>query len=336
MRVYIDPANLLSFFSSYEHPNYADVLRMLKSQCELYFNFPKDTILTDESLRAIIPQLTSGSNDSPKPKFSDIIFPTRPIKSNFHNDLIDRNDLTAAYLLDDEKLSKVKDKGYLLVGGIGEEVDTLSQLFYDDYQFSKSYTPKRDMPHWNALQETILPCTDIILVDRYVFSDEILLDYNLHAYLTELGGKFQGKKIKIVIFTSLQQEGKGSDGKKFYFTPDWDKLKSGIKTFLKKVYNASSSVTIVALRRVEEHDRTIFANYNNSYSGDSLNYYNSKWEVITNGRNYAVHSHGLRQHLVNGFYFIDDMQAVLNGMTSQLDKQCIFGDKESNFLKFPD
>lgn len=336
MRVYIDQSNLLSFFGSHEHPNYSDALRMLKSQCDLYFNFPKEVILTNEELRTIFLQLTSGSHNSPKPKFSDVVFPSRPLKSNFHTDLNDRNDLTAAYLLDDEKISKVQNKGYLLVGGIGEEVDTLSQLFYDDYQFSKSYTPKRDMPHWNALQPTILPCTDIVLVDRYVFSDELLLDYNLHAYLSELGGKFQGKKIKIVIFTSLQQEGKGSDGKKFYFTPDWDTLKSGIKAYLKKSFNATSSVTIVALRRVEEHDRTIFANYNNSYSGDSLNYYNSKWEVITNGRNYAVHSHGFRQHLANGFFFIDDMQTVLNALTSQLDKQCIIGDKESNFLKFPE
>lgn len=336
MRVYIDQTNLLSFLESNNHPHYKDTLRMLKSQCDLYFNFSKDIIDKNESLRAIILQLASGSKDSPKPKFSDVIFPARPLKSNFHIDISNRHDLTAVYLIDDEKVSKAKDKGYLLIGGIGEEVDTLSQLFHDDYQFSKSYTPKRDMPHWNALKPTILPCTDIIIVDRYVFSDDILLDYNLHAYLSELGGKFQGKKIKIVIFTSLQQGCKGSDGKKFYFTPDWDKLKLGIKAFLKRVYNASSSVTIVALRRVEEHDRTIFLNYNNSYSGDSLNYYNSKGEVITNGRNYTVHSHGFRQHLVNGFYFIDDMQAVLNALTSQLDKQCIIGDKESNFLNFPD
>lgn len=336
MRVYIDRSNLLSFFGSYEHPNFEDALRMLKSQCDLYFNFSKEVVVSDEALRTIILQLTSGSKDSPKPKFSDVIFPERPLKSNFHTDLSDRNDLTAAYLLDDEKVSKIQDKGYLLVGGIGEEVDTLSKLFYEDYQFSKSFSPKRDMPHWNALQTTILPCTDIVLVDRYVFSDEILLDYNLHAYLSELGGKYQGKKIKIVIFTSLQQEGKGSDGKKFYFTPDWNAIKSGIKAYLQKAFNATSNVTIVALRRVEEHDRTIFVNYNNSYSGDSLNYYNSKWEVITNGRNYAVHSHGFRQHLVNGFYFIDDMQVILNNLSSQRDKECIYGDKKSNFLTFPD
>lgn len=335
MRVYIDQSNLLSFFSSNEHPNYGDALRMLKSQCDLYLNFSKDVLLKDESLRAIIVQLTSGSKDSPKPRLSDTIFPPRPLKSNFNTELNDKNDLTAVYLLDDEKVSKVQDKGYLLVGGVGEEVDTLSKLFYEDYQFSKSFTPKRDMPHWNALQETILPCTDIVIVDRYVFSDEGLLDYNLHAFLSELGGNFQGKKVKIVIFTSLQQEGKGADGKKFYFTPDWNALKSGIKAYLQKVFNATSSVTIVALRRVEEHDRTIFANYNNSFSGDSLNYYNSKWEVITNGRNYAVHSHGLRQHLVNGFYFIDDMQTVLNKLTSQRDKECIIGDKKSSFLHFP-
>ena len=84
MRVYIDLANLLSFFGSSQHPKFEDALRMLKSQCDLYFNFSKDVLISDEALRAIILQLTSGSKDSPKPKFFDELFPARPLKSNFH------------------------------------------------------------------------------------------------------------------------------------------------------------------------------------------------------------------------------------------------------------
>ncbi len=332
MRVYIDQSNLLSFIRSKEHPLFDDCLRMLKSQCDLFFNFSKKDMVSNEVLRTILQSLSSGTKDSPKPEFTQEVFPTRevfpprPLKSNFHTDIKDRRDLTAAYLLDDEKIQAAKEKGYILIGGLGEEIDTLSKLFYKDYQFSKSFVPKRDMPNWSALDKTVLPCTDIILVDRYVFSDDSLLDYNLHSFLSELGGKNQGKKINLVIFT---QVGKDSP-------PDWEKLKSGIKAHLRKVYNAISNVTIVALWHVKEHDRTIFANYNNSYSGDSLNYYNSKWEVITKGRNYTAHSHGLRENLDNGFYFLDDMQAVLNGLTSQKDQECIIGDKKSNFLTFPD
>lgn len=92
MRVYIDKSNLLSFFGSYGHPNFEDALRMLKSQCDLFFNFSKEVVLSDEALRTIILQLTSGSNDSPKPKFLDVMFPERPLKANFHTGLSDRYD----------------------------------------------------------------------------------------------------------------------------------------------------------------------------------------------------------------------------------------------------
>lgn len=139
-----------------------------------------------------------------------------------------------------------------------------------------------------------------------------------------------------MIFTRLNQVGKGADGRNIEIIPDWEKLKSGIKAYLQKEFNATSSVTIVALRRGDEHDRTIFTNYNHSYSGDSLNYYNSKSEVITKGRNYVVHSHGSREYLNQGLYLIDDLQTILNNLTSPKDRLCIIGDKKSNFLKFPD
>ena len=142
--------------------------------------------------------------------------------------------------------------------------------------------------------------------------------------------------VNIVIFTCLTQEFKGEDGKKHFFIPDWVKTKTELKNKIRTVLGSSPNVTIVALRRITEHDRTIFTNYNNSYSGDSLTYYDSKWNYISNGRHFTVHSHGLRHNLLQGFCFIDDMQAILNNLTSAKDKECIYGDKKSNFLKFPD
>lgn len=336
MRAYIDYQNVLSFFGSNDHPLFRDCLRMLKSQCDLYFNFPKETLLQDQNLQAIFVQLTSGSKDSPKPKFLETPFPSRPLKSNAQNEMVSREELTAVYLLDDEKVQSVKDKGGILVGGKDQEVDILSLLFFDDYQFSKSYAPKKEMPNWSALAPTVRPCTDIIIADRYLFSSTELLDFNIHSYLSVIGGKYQNKKVNVVIFTSLSQSFKGTDGKTHTFTPDWNKLKTELKSKLKDTLGASPNVTIVALRRIEEHDRTIFTNYNNSYSGDSLTYYDSNWNHISNGRHYTVHSHGLQGNLSHGFYFIDDMQHVLSRLTSEREKECIYGDKKSNFLKFPD
>jgi len=336
MRAYIDYQNILSFFGSNNNPLFGDCLRMLKSQCDLYFNFPKEVLLQDQDLQAIFVQLTSGSKNAPKPRFLDTSFPSRPLKSNAQNELMSREELTAVYLLDDDKVQNFKDKGGIIVAGKGQEVDTLSLLFFDDYQFSKSYAPKKEMPTWQALEPTVRPCTDIIITDRYLFSSTELLDYNIHSYLSVLGGKYHNKKVNVVIFTCLSQSFKGEDGKTHTFIPDWEKLKTELKSNLKGALGSSPNVTIVALRKVEEHDRTIFTNYNNSYSGDSLIYYDSNWNYISNGRHYTIHSHGLRENLSRGFYFIDNMQSILSGLTSARDKECIYGDKKSNFLKFPD
>lgn len=334
MRVYFDKDNFLSFFASSKHELFADCLRMLKTQCDLHLNFSKD-ILTDPSISIIFAQLSSGSKKAPMPHFENGPVPSRPLKTNAHLEFTCRDQLTAAYLVTDERTETLKAKGTLLVGGKGEEVDTLSKLFFEDYQFTKPFTPKEHMPNWESLSPTVMPCTDIIIVDRYLFASEGLLDYNIHALLSTLGGQQDNRKYNIVIFTCLQQE-ITIDGKKSSITPNWSAIKGKIKSYLKVKNGATPNVTIVTLKRVKEHDRTIFTNYNNSYSGDSLTYYNSKWQLITTSRNYSVHSHGLRDNLQKGYFFIDDMQRVIDGLSYPKDSDLFVGDKKSNFLRFPE
>lgn len=328
MRAYIDKSNLLSFVESKEHPLYGDCLRMLKSQFDLHFNFPRSSLSVCEELRSIIPLLTSGSKDAPMPVFNEQLFPSRPLKSNFYTDLTTQ-DLTAVYLLDDEKIDGAKSKGHILIGCKGEEVDVLSKLFFEEYQYTKSFNPRTDMPNWGALKPTVLPCTDIILADRYVFSDENLLKCNLCELLSEIGGRIKEKKINIVIFTNQEYTNAGKR-----YTHDLEKLKNEIRQHLKNVFEATPNITIVS--RCKFHDRMIFTNYNHSCSGDSLTYYDSKGNIITNCSNYAVHSHGLRENLKRGFNLIAEMQTEINELTSLSDKECIIGDRKSNFLSFPD
>jgi hypothetical protein len=334
MRVYFDRDNLSSFFASSNHELFADCLRMLKSQCDLYLNFSKQA-LANPDIATILSQFTSGSKSTEKPHFNEEPVPSRPIKSNAPNEFTCRDQFTAAYLLTDEKLEALKSKGSILLGGKGEEVETLSRLFFDDYQFTKPFTPKEHMPNWDALKPTVLPCTDIIIVDRYLFASHELLDYNIHYLLSTLGGPQEQRKYNIVIFTCQKQDA-STNGRKEYITPDWKNVKDKIKSYLKSKNGSTPNVTIVTLRRVKEHDRTIFSNYNNSYSGDSLTYYNSKWELITASRNYSVHSHGLRDNLQKGYFFIEDMQKVIDELSLPRDSELIIGDKKCNFLNFPD
>ena len=333
MRVYFDKKNIASFFASSAHTAFQDCLRMIKSQCDIYFTFPKE-IFANPPYNLILNQLSSGRSNSSKPQFIGL-FPPRPLKSNIHKDF-DRDELTAVYLIEDEKIDTVKRVGAVLIGAPGEEVDTLSNLFYDDYQYTTSFTPKKDMPSWDVLSSIIQPCSDIIIIDRFLFAEQELIEYNLHSFLKAISNNSVEKKFNLVIFTDPVQQIK-VNGRIETFKPDWSKMRSDIISYFKKIDKRSAiNVTIIASREIGEHDRSIFMNYANHSSGDSLNYYDSQGRIITNGRHYTIYSHGLRQNLDNGYCIIEDMQKVINKISAPQKKDAIFGDKQCNFLKFPD
>ena len=333
MRVYFDEKNIASFFGSSSHTAFQDCLRMIKSQCDIYFTFPKE-IFANPPYNLILNQLSSGRGISLKPQFIEL-FPPRPLKSNIHKDF-NRDELTAVYLIDDEKIETVKSVGAVLIGAPGEEIDTLSKLFYDDYQYTISFTPKEDMPTWDVLSSVIQPCSDIIIIDRFLFAEQELIEYNLHSFLKVISNNSVEKKFNLVIFTDSVQQIR-INGRIEQFEPDWSKIRSDIISYFRKINKRSAiNVTIVASREIGEHDRSIFMNYANHSSGDSLNYYDSNGRIITNGRHYTIYSHGLRKNLDNGYSIIDDMQNVINKISSPQKKDAIFGDKKCHFLKFPD
>lgn len=332
MRAYFDKENVASFIASRDNPLFDDCLRMLKSQCDLFFTFPKEVFLSPP-YSDVFRVLSSGRSNSSKPRF-DEVFPQRPLKANVHNEF-NRDQLTAIYLLNDDRASSVKNRGAILIGSLGEEVDTLAKLFFDDYQFSKVVTPKNDMPSWHSLDDYVLPCSDIIIIDRYLFAEKDLLDYNLHPYLEVISRYDSEYKFNLVIFTDAEQKIK-INGRTSTIVPDWDELRQLIIDFFKKKYKrASVKVTIVASRAIGEHDRTIFTNYSNHESGDSLCYYDSNGLLTTKCRHYSIHSHGSRDNLQNGFYILDDMQKLINELSDPSKSHCIHGDKVCNFLNFP-
>ncbi|MBD5272675.1 MAG: hypothetical protein HDS42_05355, partial [Bacteroides sp.] len=246
-----------------------------------------------------------------------------------------REELTAVYLIEDEKIENVQRTGAILIGAPGEEIITLSKLFFEDYQFSTSLTPKKDMPSWDVLSSVIQPCSDIIIIDRFIFAEQNLIEYNLHSFLKVISNNAVEKKFNLVIFTDPVQQIK-INGKTETFKPDWIKIRADIISYFKKIdKRAAVNVTIIASREIGEHDRSIFMNYANHSSGDSLNYYDSQGRVITNGRHYSIHSHGHRQNLANGYSIIDDMQLVINKISLPHKTDAIYGDKECNFLNFP-
>lgn len=331
MDVYFDKANLFSFLNSKEDYRFDDCCRLLKNQCDVKFCFSKmelhpNEAKTDEERYNIeqvhhwIKRMTSGISSSVK---YDICI-DRPLKSNIYKNFSEKQ-LSSVFLLHDDRISLLKDKGIMHFSDVGEELDTLSYLYYDDYQFNKSMSV-RALKSWSDLNDKISPATDIIINDRYIFSSEELIEVNCCALLESLCHFASNVKINIVIFTLSVQDKSGQE-------PNWDDIKNRIKkTILNKV-GEKPNVTIVKSRK-SDHDRIVFTNYNYIVSGDSFNYFDCKGSLITKGSDLTVSSLCYTENYDKAINFICTKQEQINELIRLQGGLNIMGDKKSNFLKF--
>ena len=234
----------------------------------------------------------------------------------------DKDQLSAVYLLSDERIGAIKSFGCLLLADVGDEVDVLSSLFHEDYQYDKSIEI-RTMKGWEDLQPYITPLTDVIIVDQYCFSDDTLYERNIQSLLAVLCSRSK-MATNIIIFTRPCFRG---------FTPRWNAIKETIKKNVKAITNTPPKVTFVLSSNMHEHDRTIFTNYKYFVSGDSLNYFNSKGNVISRGRYFEMHSLAKRDSYKAMANFIEDMQQIINHVNTN-NRDNIVGDKVSLYLHF--
>ena len=117
------------------------------------------------------------------------------------------------------------------------------------------------------------------------------------------------------------------------FTPDWINIRDRIKSVVASRIGKSPNVTFALSSSLGEHDRTIFTNYKSIESGDTFNYFNSRWEVISSGRHIEIFSLANREFYDNSMKFVSDMQDVINNI-KKVNKDNIIGDQKSNYLTF--
>lgn len=301
---------------------------MLKTHFDIKFNFPKNKMLEYPELMPWIASMTQGTKGTVD--FLDAnVYPPRPLKSNSHKSF-DKEHLSAVYLLNDERMGSIMSNGTIMYAGLGTEVDVLSSLIRDeDYGFEKEFQVK-EMKNWDVIDEHITPTTDIIVVDQYIFSDDNVYEYNIYALLTKLCQKVRNASVNITIFTLPSNYNRIA---KYEFTPDWSTIKTKIKQLVKKITGQDPKVTFVLSRTMEEHDRTVFTNYQYLVSGDTFNYFDSQWRIITKGRFLRIESSAHKDHYAAAMNFIDDMQHIVDDVKGKNPDGIKF-DKESCYLKF--
>ena len=317
MNIYIDKANLISFIKSVHDNRYDDCKRMLKNQKNnIIINCKKDTLLNSPEFSSWIRTMTDGLKSSIC--FSDSLFPDRPIKGNSYNSF-QTDHLSALYLIDDSESDKIIKRGCILLSSVGNEVETLSKLFFNDYQFTENIEVKK-LKNWDFIKTYAMPLTDIIVVDQFCLSSPEINDFNIIQLLKNLSSNVRNTVINIVIFTA----------KESYHSPE---AKEHIKRELKKSIGCPPNVTIVLASKnnLNEHDRNIFTNYQAIDSGDTFNYFNSRYDLITKGRNLHIKSKANSDIEKSALLLIHDMQDLI----CTLNNDSLFiGDRKSNYLSF--
>lgn len=322
MKVYFDKANILSFVKSKDKNLYLESLRLLKKQVNMRFNFSKHELINDLLLSAWMnKELSQGLLKSIE--FGPP-FPERPLKSNTAGNF-SIDELMSVYLLDDVSNSRLKNSGSVITGEPGEELSLFGKLFLlkDDYDFKRTWRIKDDSEFrkWDDLVKYSTPVTDIIIIDRYVLSDIDLINANLLSLLKCLSVNCK-VKLNIVIVTSSRPGA---------VNIDLFEARNRIRAALEEVTGKKPMVTIVKSKA--EHDRTVITNYLRIHTGDTLNYWNSSGEVITDGKEMHYFSLAKSEDYEFAQKAIDDVQKAINWLEEN-NRDYIFGDKKSGFLKF--
>ncbi len=326
MDIYFDKKNIISFLENRGKEGYSDCLRLLKRQLDCNFNFSKDEIASNKMLLALVKIFSAGVGNT-KVTFLEKPFPPRPLKSNCYLQF-DNDQLSSAYLLDDEKTTILKEKGAVLVGGVGEEIDIIQSLFLNnnDYKLDRKLRiGGADLTNWQDLKSFPFETTDILIVDPYIICDQTSIENNLLPLLNVLSNK-SSCSVNIVIYTELKEG---------HLT--YDRVKSQIKDLVSKATGVKSSFTLVRYgdqRDVKspqaEHDRTIFTSYCRYYSGDTFNYWHEDGSKRTKGRELHIASYADKENHDLAKELISDIQENINS----LPPEYIEGDKKSNFLNF--
>lgn len=342
MRLYIDKGNIESFVqSAASRPNEFEKCNlMLKKHFDMQLNLSKQDFAQSELCMSWANTLLDGRGKNLIHLNAPTnIFPSRPINTTTFGDGFNEQQNSSVYLLEDSAIvSTLEAKGNYIVGDTGKEIDTLLQLMIgdDDELYTQSLPLQQHFAtgNWNGLNNSVLPCADIIISDSYILSNPSLYAKNLIGFLNKITDLVGQSHINIVIFCLFETEYRGA-----MQSPNWSNVRNNIKYELGLVH-IDASVTFVAPmteRDFEEHDRTVCTNYLYYVPGASLNFYDPRGNFTTRGRHFHVQSMAKSQHHDEALAFIHDMQTLINEIESGVKNGIIDKDpspKLSNFLHF--
>lgn len=326
MNAYFDLANLRSLSKLGGHQDFTSCIDMLRQNFNIHFNFDKETVEQEkkkskQSIMTLLKSLTRNRTTGDSIVWNDS-YPPRPLNEELYSSMTNEH-LTSLYFVDDKNIDTMMQQGNLLFASEGNEINIISNLFIDGRNIPTKKYSIREMNNWQVIEDNTSPCTDIIIVDPYLFSQsDILYEFNAYKIIEHLS---KGHKVCVVIFTYPRYK----DGDVYIDCP-FNTITRQLKTRMGE--NLNLTFVIIPNGDKKEHDRTIITNYKMYDSGDSFTYFNNKSENNSHGKWFHVSSHGDRDNRNLCFQYLNELQLLIDSQKSGLNS--IIGDKKSNFLKF--
>lgn len=348
MNLYIDKENLLSLvrqIKSYsDRDTVDDCLRMIRKQLHLVYNFKKEDI-GEQLYQLWFNTLVQGRGYKDETDTScSPPFPNRPLMDSSFRDS-DWETISSTYLCSDIGAESIRARNSILLSGKDLEIPTLSKLFWGDYSYTKEYDLSNGALSfgWKELEEDghCLPCTDILLVDRYLLSDTRNFRNNLFPLLRRLTSHVSAP-VNLTVFVERTEN---FYTKQPYNSSDYEAFVKQLSD-VRKGHSFPLNVTIVvypenmlggfAVQKTIPHGRFLLTNYRLFISDPSFgSYFNKDRNLSTNGMYLTVHSLANNETYRLAKGWIDHFQCILDKIY-QLHRPSdyIFGTRRSSLFHF--
>lgn len=237
-----------------------------------YFEFLKSGTdlklvnIPDDLHDNLINELTTGRGDA-------IISLVRKF-NGFHKNKVPKSyGIDHLFFIDEcnkEAQKKYRSANPFFFGFIDDHLDAFVQLSLAGKKCSipvRSGSRNIQFASWNALSKYLLPFSDCIIIDNYIFSKpERVLEKNIGRIIQILEDRATSP-YNLLILTYR------GDHKEITI--------NGVRKFIEGLqvkYRIKGRISVIVTRKIE-HDRNIFMNYMRIYSGHSFNYFDDKGDI---------------------------------------------------------
>jgi len=327
MTVFFDRTNFFSLIKNLQESNReTEVLRFLKRQVDVHFNFSMEDLEEYESI--VVEEFQEGVAADWKWTHSSDKILERPLSIKSFPEM------NGIYLLDDANVESLKKKHFLIIGNISEEAETLDYLIFDkrDYGFHmQKIIGSAEFEKWDRIESFCLPFSTIVFIDRFMFQGpEIggnlgLFDYNIGIILKNFYQMKVGPSRLIFVYRIVDNV--AASHPYYDLGPDLNRLKEKIKRLVKGVnkYCPDPEIILIGVpkdRIEDEHDRHIVSNYIRIKSGDSFVYFDSIGRKVSKSNEIDFYSLGKREYRDSTTYLLDKVKTIIQDTFIRYPQYC--------------